>query len=219
MFTGIIEEIGHISSVRRGSEWIQLYIEGKKVLEGVRTGDSIAVNGICLTVTSFTEKGFSVDVMPETLKKTSLSRIQPGSPVNLERALAAGDRFGGHFVTGHVDGTGRVKRRAPLGNAIVFEIEADETLTRQMIPGGSVAVDGISLTIVSVDREGFSVSIIPHTLSETVLQYRQPGDIVNLETDVIGKYIERYMERRFADSQSNDKSQITESFLRENGFL
>ncbi|MFT9847476.1 riboflavin synthase [Aneurinibacillus sp. REN35] len=216
MFTGIIEEIGTIRSITRSNQSAVLEITGDKVLRDVRLGDSIAVNGICLTVTEFSAKHFAADVMPETIRKTSLALLVPGAPVNLERALAAGDRFGGHFVSGHVDGVGRIAAKQAYDNAVLYRIEADDTLLRYIIPKGSIAIDGISLTVVEVDDAGFSVSIIPHTLLETVLQYKEKGDQVNLECDMIGKYIERFIIWR---EKKQPPSQLTESFLAEHGFL
>ncbi|GED12043.1 riboflavin synthase [Aneurinibacillus migulanus] len=216
MFTGIIEEIGTIRSIKRGDRSAVLDISADKVLTDVRLGDSIAVNGICLTVTTFSSRNFTVDVMPETLEKTSLSTIGPGSQVNLERAMAAGDRFGGHFVSGHVDGTGFIADKRSYGNAVLYKVEADETLLRYIIPKGSVAIDGISLTVVDVTETGFTVSIIPHTLAGTVLQYKEKGDLVNLECDMIGKYIERFVTWR---EQKKSRASLTESFLSEHGFL
>lgn len=218
MFTGIVEEIGHIRRIKRGDLWIVLEVSAQKVLKDVKLGDSIAVNGTCLTVTSFTRDAFSVDVMPETLKKTSLASIGIGSPVNLERAMAAGDRFGGHFVSGHVDGTGKIVEKKPYGNAIVITIEATEDVLRYIIPKGSISIDGISLTVVDTNPSSFKVSIIPHTMKETVLQHKNPGDVVNLECDMIGKYIERFILIR--ESRNSGKStSITADFLAENGFL
>lgn len=216
MFTGIIEEIGTIRSIKRSNQSAVLEIMGDKVLRDVRLGDSIAVNGICLTVTEFSAKHFAADVMPETIRKTSLALLAPGAPVNLERALAAGDRFGGHFVSGHVDGVGRIAAKQAYGNAVLYRIEADEALLRYIIPKGSIAIDGISLTVVEVDDASFGVSIIPHTLLETVLQYKEKGDLVNLECDMIGKYIERFIIGR---ERKQPPSQLTESFLAEHGFL
>lgn len=216
VFTGIIEEMGAIRSIKRGDRFAVLDISADKVLTDVKLGDSIAVNGICLTVTAFSPRNFTVDVMPETLKKTNLSMIGPGSRVNLERAMAAGDRFGGHFVSGHVDGTGLIADKRPYRNAVLYTVEADDTLLRYIIPKGSVAIDGISLTVVDIGDTCFTVSIIPHTLAETVLQYKEKGDSVNLECDMIGKYIERFVMRH---EQRKSRASLTESFLSEHGFL
>jgi riboflavin synthase len=218
MFTGIVEEIGHIRRIQRGELWIALEISAKKVLLGVKLGDSIAVNGTCLTVTSFTASTFTVDVMPETMKKTSLVSLGIGSPVNLERAMAAGDRFGGHFVSGHVDGTGIIKGKKPYGNAVLVIIEASEDILRYVIPKGSVSIDGISLTVVDTDSSTLTVSIIPHTLQETVLKYKNSGDVVNLECDMIGKYIERFILLR-ENKDKKKSSSLTEEFLIDNGFM
>lgn len=218
MFTGIVEEIGHIRRIQRGDLWVALEISAKKVLNGVKLGDSIAVNGTCLTVTTFSSNSFTVDVMPETMKKTSLDSIKIGSPVNLERAMAAGDRFGGHFVSGHIDGTGTIEEMKPYGNAILVKIAASETILRYTIPKGSIAIDGISLTVVNTDSTSLTVSIIPHTLKETVLQFKNPGNIVNLECDMIGKYIERFIILR-ENRETKKSTSVTVDFLAENGFL
>ncbi len=197
MFTGIIEEIGRVVSLRRqGPQAMEMTIGAQRVLEGVQLGDSIAVNGVCLTVTRFEAgRSFSVDVMPETMKSTNLGQLQPGSPVNLERAMTPTSRFGGHFVSGHVDATGRVVARTPVANAVLFEFAAPESFVEQLVPKGSVAVDGISLTVVDVAKDRFSVSIIPHTMTQTVLQYKKVGDTVNLESDLLGKYVRQYLQQ------------------------
>ncbi|RXT15231.1 riboflavin synthase [Ammoniphilus sp. CFH 90114] len=213
MFTGIIEELGVIQGIKRGGEWMVLTIGASIVLKDVQLGDSIAVNGVCLTVTSFSSREFTVDVMPETFHKTSLSDIQVGSKVNLERAMAAGGRFGGHFVSGHVDGTGKIVSKTSYGNAVLFEIKAPEQLLHYMIPKGSVTIDGISLTILDVSSDRFSVSIIPHTLEMTILQHKGMGATVNLECDMIGKYIEKFITTR------KPTSKLTEAFLSEHGFM
>lgn len=213
MFTGIIEEIGVIKGIKRSANWCVLTIGASSVLKDVQLGDSIAVNGVCLTVTSFTQEQFTVDVMPETFDKTSLSRLNIGFKVNLERAMAAGGRFGGHFVSGHVDGTGIISSRLPYGNAVLFEIKAPEELLYYMVPKGSITIDGISLTILEVAEDRFSVSIIPHTLEMTILQYKGVGDLVNLECDMIGKYIEKFVSSR------KPASKITQAFLAEHGFI
>lgn len=218
MFTGIIEEIGTIRRIQRGDLWIALEISAKRILKDVKLGDSIAVNGTCLTVTSFTDTTFTVDVMPETMKKTSLASLHIGSHVNLERAMAAGDRFGGHFVSGHVDGTGIIKEKKPYGNAVLFTIEAGDEILRYTIPKGSIAIDGISLTVVDTDASTLTVSIIPHTMQETILKYKNPGDIVNLECDMIGKYIERFITMR-ENRDGKKSSSITREYLAENGFI
>ncbi|MFK9090470.1 riboflavin synthase [Bacillus salipaludis] len=218
MFTGIIEEIGTLSNIQRTGESFVLTIEAKKVLEDVHLGDSIAVNGVCLTVTSFSARHFTVDVMPETVKATSLHTVKRGSKVNLERAMAAGGRFGGHFVSGHIDGTGVIKGKRAFENAIYYEIEADPNVLRYVILKGSVAVDGTSLTVFGVTENSFTISLIPHTLSETILGHKGSGDIVNLECDMIGKYVGHYINNLSTDPGQKNKSGITEKFLEENGF-
>ncbi|MGG3563040.1 riboflavin synthase [Neobacillus rhizosphaerae] len=220
MFTGIIEEIGSIANIQRTGESYVLTIEAKRILEDVHLGDSIAVNGVCLTVTSFSGKHFTVDVMPETVKATSLHTIKRGSKVNLERAMAAGGRFGGHFVSGHIDGTGVIKRKQALENAIYYEIEAEPDLLRYVILKGSIAVDGTSLTVFAVTENSFTLSLIPHTLSETVLGQKGSGDIVNLECDMIGKYVGHFL-TNLSNNNTKSKSQtgITASFLEDNGFM
>jgi riboflavin synthase len=215
MFTGIIEEVGKVRTIKLGQDWCVLEIEAKVMLSDIKIGDSISVNGVCLTVTRYTEQLFSVDVMPETLKQTSLSSLKNGSPVNLERAMAAGGRFGWHFVSGHVDATGTIVSKKIYGNAVLYEIETAQSSLRYIIPKGSIAVDGISLTVVSTTPESFSISIIPHTLGQTVLQHKGKGDVVNLECDMIGKYVERFV----TGKQSEKESQITTEFLVNNGFL
>lgn len=219
MFTGIIEEIGILSNIQRTGNSFVLTIEAKKILDDVHLGDSIAVNGICLTVTSYTGKQFTVDVMPETVKATSLNTVKRGSKVNLERAMAAGGRFGGHFVSGHIDGTGVIKSKQAFENAVYYEIEADSNLLRDVILKGSVAVDGTSLTVFAVTENSFTISLIPHTLSETILGHKGSGDLVNLECDMIGKYVGHFIKKLTIDPQQKSRSGITEKFLEENGFF
>jgi riboflavin synthase len=218
MFTGIIEEIGLVEGIKKTGEAFVLSINAKKVLEGVQLGDSIAVNGVCLTVTSFSNSRFTVDVMPETVKATSLKDVNKGSRVNLERAMAAGGRFGGHFVSGHVDGTGIIKNKKPFENAVYYEIEAPKEVLKFIILKGSIAVDGTSLTIFGLSEETFTISLIPHTLSETVLGFKGKGDIVNLECDMIGKYVGHFLTSRSIQDNPPKKSIITAQFLEENGF-
>jgi len=221
MFTGLIEEMGELRAVQRRGEAMILKIAAAKVLEDVKLGDSISVNGVCLTVVEFDRQTFSVDVMPETYRLTNLHAIPTGSTLNLERAMMAGGRFGGHLVQGHVDGTGTIRGRAAEANAVVFTIEPnDPLLLRHVVQQGSITLDGISLTVVSVEREAvtFTVSIIPHTLRETVLQYKQPGDTINIECDILGKYVDHLMSMR--EGQPGRRSGgLTESILRDNGFM
>ncbi len=219
MFTGIVEELGTLAEIKGGRLASQLTIQAKKVLEDVNLGDSISVNGVCLTVTSFTSRQFTVDVMPETLKKTSLSQLQHGHVVNLERAMAMGSRFGGHIVTGHVDGTGMVISREAHANAVLFRIEASADLLKYMVPRGSITVDGVSLTIVDVWDRGFSISLIPHTLAHTSIRDRKSGDHVNLENDIIGKYVERLLHFPAASTQKPKEQTIDIDYLKQHGFL
>ncbi|MEH7387645.1 riboflavin synthase [Bacillus sp. JJ1521] len=217
MFTGIVEEIGKVKAINGSQESIEMVIQAKKILEDVNLGDSISVNGVCLTVTEFTSDGFTVDVMPETIKSTSLRELRQQSPVNLERAMSVGGRFGGHIVSGHVDGIGKIVRKEPKGNAVYYEIEIPEELVQFMIYKGSVTVDGTSLTIFGLTENTFTISLIPHTLSETILHKKGVGDIVNIECDMLGKYVSQFMQRSFGNEKST-KSKITASFLEEHGF-
>ncbi|SEN20362.1 riboflavin synthase [Lihuaxuella thermophila] len=193
MFTGLIEEVGTIRQISRSGMAMELTVQCKKVLEGTQLGDSIAVNGVCLTVTRLGSDFFAADVMPETMKRTNLGRLGPSSPVNLERALAAGQRMGGHFVQGHVDGVGTIIERRPYENAVVFGFRVSPELTHYMVEKGSIAVNGISLTLVEVGSDFFTVSVIPHTLKETQLHSAAVGDVVNIECDMIGKYIAKWV--------------------------
>lgn len=193
MFTGIIEEVGIIRHIARGRDSAVLTIAATTVLEGTKIGDSIAVNGICLTVTSLGTDQFTADVMHETLNRSSLSRLRVGSAVNLERAMPATGRFGGHIVAGHVDGVGSIDRIRRDANAVWFTILARPEILRYVVEKGSITIDGISLTVATVDATGFSVSTIPHTLAHTNLGTRRRGDLVNLEADIVGKYIEKLL--------------------------
>lgn len=210
MFTGIIEEVGKIKNIQGGTNY-KLTIAASKILEDIHLGDSIAVNGICLTAISWDNGSFTVDVMRETLERTSLHRLRAGSFVNLERALAANGRFGGHIVSGHIDGTGEIINIRRDANAVWYKIKTSEKIMKFIIEKGSIAIDGISLTVAKVDRSAFYVSVIPHTLENTILLRKKTGDIVNLENDIVGKYI-----KSFTDKNSN--STLCESFLKSNGF-
>ncbi|RSK27509.1 riboflavin synthase [Bacillus sp. HMF5848] len=212
MFTGIIEEKGNVQAIKKQANAIQMTLAAEKILQDVQIGDSIAVNGVCLTVTSHTKDIFTVDIMPETVKATSLSQLTIGSHVNLERAMAANGRFGGHFVSGHVDGTGTIIKKQAEANAVYYEIQVSDDLLDYMLLKGSVAVDGTSLTIFGVSEKSITLSLIPHTLSETVLGEKGVGDIVNIETDMLGKYVAKFI--RKPSQQSN----LTESFLESHGF-
>ena len=192
MFTGIIEEIGTIRGIKRGNRSVVLEVQAKKVLEDLHVGDSIATNGVCLTVISFANGSFCADVMPETLRRSSLGQLRPGSRVNLERAMAADGRFGGHIVSGHIDGTGKITEIKEDSLAIWYTIEASPEILRYIVEKGSVAIDGISLTVAKVTQTTFSVSTIPHTRKITTLGERKKGDMVNLENDIVGKYVEKF---------------------------
>lgn len=218
MFTGIVEEIGTISNISRSGESFVLTIDAKKILEDVNLGDSIAVNGVCLTVTSFTGNRFTVDVMPETVRATSLNSLKRGSKVNLERAMAAGGRFGGHIVSGHIDGTGIIKSKKAFENAVYYEIESEQDILRYVILRGSISVDGTSLTVFATSENSFTLSLIPHTLGETILGLKDSGDIVNLECDMIGKYVGHFM-NNLGNNKQKSSGGISAKFLEENGFL
>ena len=215
MFTGIVEEMGTLRSIRRGAHSAVLSIGAETVLSDLKIGDSVAVNGVCLTATTVDAGGFTADVMHETLNRSSLGALVPGSPVNLERAMAANGRFGGHMVAGHIDGTGTITARRQDDNAVWYTVSAAPSLLRYIVEKGSIAIDGISLTVASVEADRFSVSVIPHTAAVTVLGRKRPGDTVNLETDIIGKYVEKLL-RPAADTAP--KGGISLEFLMENGF-
>lgn len=194
MFTGIIEERGIIRSLEMWGSSGQIKIQCKRVLEGTEIGDSIAVNGICLTVTNLQKDGFTADVMAETMRRSSLSSAVQGDSVNLERAMAANGRFGGHIVSGHIDGTGEIRNIQREENAVWYSIAAPRKILKYIIEKGSISIDGISLTVAYVDEEIFKVSIIPHTMQETTLAQRKVGATVNLENDIVGKYVERFLQ-------------------------
>ncbi|MCI5934805.1 MAG: riboflavin synthase [Lachnospiraceae bacterium] len=216
MFTGIVEEMGQIRSIVRGASSAVLSIEANLILEDLKIGDSVAVNGVCLTATSIGAGGFTADVMHETLNRSSLGALQKGSHVNLERAMLANGRFGGHIVSGHIDGTGTIGSIQKDDNALWYTILADAKLLRYIVEKGSVTIDGISLTVADVQSDRFAVSLIPHTAKVTVLGEKRTGDIVNLETDIIGKYVEKLMKPTVEETKQ--KSGITMEFLAENGF-
>lgn len=217
MFTGIIEEIGTIKSINSNGISSQLCINANKILEDTKIGDSIAVNGVCLTVTSIKSNLFTADVMAETLRRSNLGSLIPQSKVNLERAMPANGRFGGHIVSGHIDGTGTIVETKPEGNAVWIKINCSSNLLKYIIHKGSITIDGISLTVAKVTDSDFSVSIIPHTAANTTLLQKKSGDVVNLENDVVGKYIEKLLSFQKIDEQK-PQSKITEEFLRQNGF-
>lgn len=216
LFTGIIEEMGVVKAIHKGIKSARLDIQGRLVLEDVMLGDSIAVNGICLTVTHFTKNEFSVDVMAETMRKTNLNQLKNGSKVNLERALKVGSRLGGHMVSGHIDGTGTIKDTIKEENAIWVVISASQDILKYMIDKGSVAIDGVSLTAAYVDHSVFKVSIIPHTKDMTILLTKHIGDQVNIECDLIGKYVEKLL---ITNEKANTKQNIDMTFLSQYGFV
>jgi riboflavin synthase len=224
MFTGIVEETGYLRQINRQGQALVLTIQAQKVLEQLHIGDSIAVNGVCLTVTHFDQHHFVVDCVPETYRKTNLKHLNPGSAVNLERAMKGDSRFGGHIVQGHVDTTAQILSKTMEENAVVFRIQPRQLeKMKYIIPTGSITVDGISLTVVQVTDKWFSLYMIPHTLSHTVLIHKQMGDEVNLECDVISKYVEKLLQYDMnvsANSLSYSKhnSVLTEQFLSDNGF-
>ena len=219
MFTGIIEETGKLLSVEKGAASAVLTIGASLVTEGTRVGDSIAVNGVCLTVTKLGPDRFSADVMAETLRRSSLGQLSVGAAVNLERALAVGGRLGGHIVSGHIDGTGRITEIRQEDNAVWYRIEADAKLLRYIVEKGSVTVDGISLTVAAVDGRSFQVSVIPHTREVTSLSDRKIGDRVNLENDIIGKYVERLLGGSSGETEKPAKGGLSMDFLAEHGFF
>lgn len=212
MFTGIVEEIGTVKKISRGQK-AYLEIQADKIFSDIHIGDSIAVNGVCLTVTDFSGKIFTADVMNETFNRSSLGSLKNGSHVNLERAMSANGRFGGHIVSGHIDGTGDIINITKDDNAVWYKISADENIMKYTVEKGSIAVDGISLTVARVEKNNFSVSIIPHTREQTILYEKKSGDYVNLENDIIGKYVEKFL-----NFSKPEKSGITMKFLTENGF-
>ena len=215
MFTGIIEEIGYVKRINQQSRSAQIEIKADKVLGDVAVGDSIAVNGVCLTVVTFDSQHFTADVMPETISKTNLRELKPGSSVNLERALQLGGRLGGHIVQGHVDAVGTIVEKQILEIAIIYRIATEPELLQYVVPKGSVAIDGISLTVVDVFQDSFTVSLIPHTAHETVLGEKKPGDRVNLESDIIGRYVKHLMNRNHGE----ERQALNLSFLAEHGFI
>lgn len=213
MFTGIIEEVGHVKSLHRGAKSFTLEVEASKVMEGTQVGDSIATNGVCLTVTSLTGHGFTADVMPETVQRTALGELTAGSPVNLERALSLQTRLGGHIVSGHIDGTGRISDRRQDDTALWLTVECDSRLLRYIIEKGSITIQGVSLTVARVDDRSFAVSLIPHTQVATTLHQARIGDRVNLENDIIAKYVEKLL------GKNNDPDSGIMEKLAQNGFL
>lgn len=229
MFTGLITELGTAERLAEGSTSCQLTVRAQKILPGVKIGDSIAVNGVCLTVVHLQGNRFTADVMPETVRRTTLRQLQPGDRVNLEKALRPTDGLDGHIVQGHVEGVGTIREIAPEGNALAYRIETPKELLRYIVEKGSVAIDGISLTVTETDDTGFSVSLIPHTAKMTTLGYKSVGDSVNLETDILARYVEKMLglqktadglpdSRRTEIAGENSEDGLTEAFLRQHGF-
>ena len=213
MFTGIIEEIGSVKRVSVGGKSGSIEIAAKKVLEGTKIGDSIAVNGVCLTVTSLGSSSFTADVMAETLRRSSLGSLSVGNGVNLERAMAADGRFGGHLVSGHIDGTGTISKMQKEENAVWVHIQANSEILNLIVEKGSIAIDGISLTVACVSDSEFSVSVIPHTAKETTLLSKKAGDTVNLENDIIGKYVQKLLGGRSLGATEASDSVKDDKFL------
>jgi riboflavin synthase len=218
MFSGIVEEMGAVTTLSKGMAGTRLNIMASAVLSDLTIGASISVNGACLTVVAKTEKDFSVDVSPETLTVTTLGFLSSGTPVNLERAMKLNERIGGHLVSGHVDGVGAIRSRYPDGNALILDLEAPKEILRYCMPKGSITVDGISLTINDVTDRSFTVSVIPHTAKVTTLGLKQAGDRVNLESDLIGKYVERLMQERGILS-AKPAPVIDKDYLKKRGLL
>ena len=215
MFTGIIEEVGQVKSIKEGTISSTILVEASKVLENTKIGDSICTNGVCLTVIEINKNEFKADVMAETLRRSNLGSLKKGSKVNLERALTLQTPLGGHLVSGHIDGVGKIIEIKPEDNATWFYIELDKKLLRYVVEKGSIAIDGISLTVAYVDNRGFKVSIIPHTSKETILLTKKVSDEVNIECDIVGKYIEKLL----IPKEKEKKSNIDMNFLINNGFM
>jgi riboflavin synthase len=219
MFTGIVEELGAVKNVLTSRQSAKLSIAADIVLQNVKLGDSIAVNGVCLTVTEHGRNWFSADVMPETMHRTALGDLTSGGKVNLERALRLSDRLGGHIVSGHIDGVGIIQSKQLLENAILLSLQADPRLLRYVVNKGSVALDGISLTVVDCGKDWLSVSIIPHTLASTTLHFKSVGDKVNIETDMIAKYAEKLLGLAQPSDAKAKSSTLSKDFLSAHGFF
>ena len=217
MFTGIIEEVGIVQGLKVDSKASKIIVKADKVLENTQLGDSISTNGVCLTVTNLEKTYFEADIMAETFRRSNLGSLKIGSKINLERALTLQSRLGGHMVSGHIDGTGKIVSVDKEEIATWITIEAEENLLRYIIEKGSIAIDGISLTVAYVDNEVFKVSIIPHTGEETTLLNKKIGDVVNLECDMVGKYVEKLL--GIQNKHESKNSKINEDFLRSNGFI
>lgn len=220
MFTGLVEELGKVKSIAKGAKSVRITIEAHTVLNDVKLGDSIAVNGTCLTVVAWTNEWFTADVMPETVQRTVLAKLKIGDWVNLERTLRVGDRLGGHIVSGHVDGVGTIMSKQPYDNAIVVKIGAGAEVMRYIVTKGSIAIDGISLTVIDVGIDWFTVSLIPHSAKMTTLGIKDSGDNVNLEGDILGKYVEKMLGLGKKSGANEKKSSgISADLLLQNGFM
>lgn len=219
MFTGLIEDIGTVRELRHGGNSVQLYVATSLPIHEIKLGDSIAVNGICLTVVKFGSGYFVADVSPETLSCSNLNQLSTGSEVNIERALQLSDRLGGHLVSGHVDTIATVIGRRQDGNAIRFRFKLDHSVLRYVVPKGSITIDGISLTVNAVDAESFSVAIIPHSLEQTTLKNLAIGSVVNIETDIIARYVEKLLTGQTSDKAAGVTGGLTLEQLARNGFM
>lgn len=217
MFTGIIEEIGEVRSISNVGNARRIAIKADKIFSDMKIGCSIAVNGICLTVTNWQDNIFYADVMPETMRSSAFKSLNVGSKLNLERAMPANGRFDGHIVAGHIDGIANLVKKHQEDNSIIFTFETTKEIAKYIVYKGSVAINGISLTVSNVEGESFSVSLIPHSLTKTTMQYLKKGDIVNIETDVLGRYIEKFLSNK--STENKKESKITNEFLLSNGFI
>jgi len=216
MFTGLIEEVGEIKSIEKGTKSGKITIKASQIMSDVKIGDSISTNGVCLTVTEFNKNSFGVDVMAETIRSSNLGKLKPGSYVNLERALRASDRLGGHIVSGHIDGIGTIVNLSREENATWVSVETSVDILKYIVHKGSITIDGISLTVAYVDDKIFKVSIIPHTKGETTLVIKRVGDVVNLECDMMAKYIEKLLKY---GEEPREKKSIDMDYLANNGFV
>jgi riboflavin synthase len=221
MFTGLIEEIGKIKRITKGSRSYQYSIEAKLILDDLKIGNSVSTDGACLTVVEKNASGFIVDIMEETVKRTNFSQLKIGDSINLERALKLSDRLGGHLVSGHIDGIGKITKIQKVDIANLIHIEAPQEILNQLIQKGSVAIDGISLTVIEVSDRDFQIGIIPHTAKETTLLNKEIGDLVNVETDLMGKYIQRFLRQESTEktTQAKKSSGLTMDFLTANGYI
>lgn len=215
MFTGIIEELGVVEGIARKENFLRLGIRAKKILENLKVGDSVAVNGVCLTIVEISSDVVSFDCIAETLKLTNLGRLKFDDKVNLERPLRADSLLSGHFVSGHIDGTGRILKKVNKAEQLDLYVKANQEILDYLVPKGSIALDGISLTLVDIGKDNFSVSLIPHTLKMTTLGFRNVGDLVNIEVDILAKYVKKI----FLNRENKEKKFLTEAFLKEHGFL